>query len=201
MAVTKEQIFDAADELNAAGQTPTLEAIRKRTGGSFTTISPALNQWKAQQATAGAPLREPAPQAIADRVAALGADVWAIALDLANARLAVEREGLGKARTELEAGRDEAAELADKLANELESLQSRLSHVEAAEAGLRVEIGELRASLTAAQARADIAEVKAHEISLRANDLRIELDRAHENDQLAREEAKRLSDALLAARK
>mgnify|MGYP000931500457 FL=1 len=97
MAVTKEQIFSAADELAAAGQKPTLEAIRQRTGGSYTTISPALNEWKARQATAAAPLREPAPQAVADRLAELGADVWAVALDLANARLAVEREEIGRA--------------------------------------------------------------------------------------------------------
>ena len=107
MAVTKEQIFSAADELAAGGQKPTLEAIRQRVGGSYTTISPALNEWKARQATAAAPLREPAPQAVADRLAELGADVWAVALDLANARLAVEREALEKARVELEADRAE----------------------------------------------------------------------------------------------
>ena len=73
MAVTKEQIFSAADELAAAGQKPTLEAIRQRTGGSYTTISPALNEWKARQATAAAPLREPAPQAVADRCRQAGA--------------------------------------------------------------------------------------------------------------------------------
>ena len=71
MAVTKEQIFSAADELAASGQRPTLEAIRKITGGSYTTISPALNEWKARQVTAAAPLREPAPQAVADRLAEL----------------------------------------------------------------------------------------------------------------------------------
>ncbi|WP_241171353.1 DNA-binding protein, partial [Serratia marcescens] len=127
MAVTKEQIFSAADELAAGGQKPTLEAIRQRTGGSYTTISPALNEWKARQATAAAPLREPAPQAVADRLAELGADVWAVALDLANARLAVEREALEKARAELEADRNEATELADKLASDVEALQSRLA--------------------------------------------------------------------------
>ena len=124
MAVTKEQIFSAADELAAGGQKPTLEAIRQRTGGSYTTISPALNEWKARQATAAAPLREPAPQAVADRLAELGADVWAVALDLANARLAVEREALEKARAELEADRNEATELADKLAGEAGELDA-----------------------------------------------------------------------------
>jgi colicin import membrane protein len=44
-----------------------------------------------------------------------------VALDLANARLAVEREALEKARAELEADRNEATELADKLASDVES--------------------------------------------------------------------------------
>jgi hypothetical protein len=61
MAVTKEQVFAAADQISVAGQRPTLEAVRKITGGSYTTISPALNEWKARQATTAAPLREPAP--------------------------------------------------------------------------------------------------------------------------------------------
>ena len=44
MAVTREQIFAVADELDAAGQKPTLAAVRKALGGgSFTTISEAMN--------------------------------------------------------------------------------------------------------------------------------------------------------------
>lgn len=147
----------------------------------------------------GGPLREPAPQVVVDRLAAIGADIWAIALDLANARLATEREALEKTRAELEAGRDEAAGLADKLVTEVESLQSSLARAEAAEAGLRLEADELRASLAAAVARADIADVKAHEIELRANELRTELDRAHDKDRRAQDDIERLSNGLICA--
>ena len=188
MAVTKEQIFSAADELAASGQRPTLEAIRQITGGSYTTISPALNEGKARQVTAAAPLREPAPQAVADRLAELGSDLWTIALDLANARLAVEREGLEKARAELEADRNEATELADKLAGDVEALQSRLASIEAAEAAARGEADELRGQLAAAQEQAHTAEARAQEIERRAGELRTELDRAHQDAEQAREE-------------
>ena len=180
MAVTKEQIFSAADDLAAAGQKPTLEAIRQITGGSYTTISPALNEWKARQATAAAPLREPAPQAVAERLAELGSDLWTIALDLANARLAVEREGLEKARAELEADRAEATELADRLAAQVDDLQSRLASIEAAEAAARGEADKLRGQLAAAQEQAHTAEARAQEIERRAGELRTELDRAHQ---------------------
>jgi chromosome segregation ATPase len=180
MAVTKEQILAAADQIAAAGERPTLEAIRQRTGGSYTTISPVLNEWKARQKKVAVPLREAAPQALADRMAEVGADIWAMALDLANARLAAEREALEKARTELEADRAEATELADKLAGDVEALQSHLAASEAAEASARGEADGLRAKLTAAQEQAHTAEARAQEIERRAAELRTELDRAHQ---------------------
>lgn len=199
MAVTKEQILAAADQIAAAGERPTLEAIRQRTGGSYTTISPVLNEWKARQKKVAVPLREAAPQALADRMAEVGADIWAMALDLANARLAAEREALEKARTELEADRAEATELADKLAGDVEALQSRLAASVAAEASARGEADALRAKLTAAQEQAHTAEA-------RASELRTELDRAHreaaEGRQAlaaAREETAGLRDQLAVA--
>lgn len=199
MAVTKEQIFEAADQLAAAGQKPTLEAIRQITGGSYTTISPVLNEWKARQAAQATPLREPAPQAVADRLAEVGAEVWSIALELANARLAAEREALDKARADLEADRAEATELADRLAAQVEELQSRLASIEAAEQAARIEADDLRNQLAAAQEQAHTAEARAAE-------LRTELDRAHhESDQArqalaeAREEAATLRGRLEAS--
>lgn len=180
MAVTKEQIFEAADQLAAAGQKPTLEAIRQITGGSYTTISPALNEWKARQAAQATPLREPAPQAVADRLAEVGAEVWSIALELANARLAAEREALDKARADLEADRAEATELADRLAAQVDDLQSRLASIDAAEAAARGEADELRGQLAAAQEQAHTAEARAAE-------LRTELDRAHHESAQARQ--------------
>lgn len=154
MAITKEQVFSAADQIAGGGGRPTLEAVRQIVGGSYTTISPVLNEWKARQATAAAPLREPAPQAVGDRLAEVGADIWAMALGLANSRLAVERETLDKARAELEADRAEATELADKLAGDVEQLQSRLASIEAAETAARGEADEMRSQLAAAREEA-----------------------------------------------
>lgn len=104
MAISKEQIFAVADELDAAGQNPTLANVRKQLGsGSFTTISEAMNEWRARKASQAAPIREPAPQAITDKLAELGGDLWAVALEMANNRLAAEREALEAVRQETEA--------------------------------------------------------------------------------------------------
>ena len=61
MAITKEQIFAVADDLDAAGQNPTLASVRKQLGGgSFTTISEAMNEWRARKASQAAPSSPPA---------------------------------------------------------------------------------------------------------------------------------------------
>jgi len=173
MAITKEQIFAAADELDAAGQNPTLAAVRKAVGGgSFTTISEAMSEWRASKTARAAPMREPAPQAVTDKLAELGADLWGVALEMANARLAAEREALEGVRVEMEAARQEAAELADQLTVELDETKSRLASIEAAEAAARGEADALRDELAAMRERATTAEA-------RAGELRTELDHAH----------------------
>lgn len=182
MAITKEQIFAAADELDAAGQNPTLALVRKAVGGgSFTTISDAMNEWKARKSAQAAPLRDPAPQAVNDKLAELGADLWSVALELANNRLAAEREALEAVRVEMEAGRQEAAELADQLTAELDETKGRLVAQEEAEAVARAEAQGERERLAVANERAATAEA-------RAGELRTELDHAHQEGAQARAE-------------
>ncbi len=153
MAITTEQIWAAADALDAAGQSPTLAAVRKAIGGgSFTTISEAMAQWRARKADKSTPLREPAPPLVMERLAELGADIWAAALDLANARLNSEREALEVARAELEASRLEAAELADQLTGDLDDARTKIEALRASEDALRAQIGELQQALSAEKA-------------------------------------------------
>lgn len=181
MAISKQQIFEIADELDAKGQNPTLAAVRKALGsGSFTTISEAMNDWRSQKNAQTAQIREPAPQTITDKLAELGVDVWAVALDMANNRLAAEREALEVARAEMEAARQEAAELADQLTAELDEAKARIATLDAGAAASRQEAEELRLKLVAASERAATAEA-------RAGELRKELDRAHREVDQARD--------------
>jgi colicin import membrane protein len=180
MAITKEQIFDVADQLATAGQSPTLAAVRKALGGgSFTTISEAMNEWKAAHQVASVPLREPAPQAIADRLAELGVDVWAIALELANARLKADREALENTHAEMETQKAEAVELADQMATEIEQLKARCGELEAMARAEREGAEQLRQQLSSITERAKAAEVRAGELEARATDLNKELERVH----------------------
>jgi hypothetical protein len=143
---TKEQILKAADDLDAAGQAPTLAAVRKAVGGgSFTTIQQVMTDWKARKANAAKPpIQAPAPAEIAERLAAVGAELWAAALSLADGRLASEREALEQVRTEAEAASKEAADLADALSVELDHAKAAWAK---AEAEARRECEAVRAAL------------------------------------------------------
>ena len=180
MALTKDQILQAADQLAAAGTTPTLAAVRAAVGGgSYTTINEALKEWKAKQQAAAMPLREPAPEGISKRLDEVGAEVWAIALELANARLTSEREALEATRQQLETAQQEATELADQLSAELETLQAQhqlaTQNLQAASTTietLRHENATLIRQLATTEARAE-------ETTKRADDLKAELQHAH----------------------
>ncbi|EDS8890370.1 hypothetical protein GQC79_005406 [Salmonella enterica] len=130
MAITTEQIMKAADELDQEGQNPTLARVRKKLGGgSFTTISEVMIEWRALKARS-VPAHEPAPQAVTDRLSAFGDDIWALALEIADAGFTGEREALEKSRQETEDARLEATALADQLTAELVQARSHIVTLE-----------------------------------------------------------------------
>ena len=183
MAITKDQIFAVADEIDAAGQNATLAAVRKALGGgSFTTISDGMTEWKARKAAKETPLREPAPSAVADRLAELGSEIWTSALELANGRLVTEREALEAARLHLEADKAEAAVLADQVTAELEVAKTALLSASTAAQAARSECDTLCQTLAEQKLQAATSEVRANEIEKRANDLNVELARVNQQN-------------------
>lgn len=183
MAITKEQIFAVADELDAAGQAPTLAAVRKAVGGgSFTTISEAMSEWKAQRLAQAVPAREPVPDTLNEKLTELGFDIWQLATNAAQGRLQQERDGLTAARTQMEAERQEAADLADSMSSELEAVQKQLQAVEAKLLQEQAGVVGLREQLQKITERAITAEARASEIEKRADNLNSELERVNRSN-------------------
>lgn len=180
MGITKEQIFAAADGLDANGQSPTLSAVRKAVGGgSFTTISEAMTEWKARRSSKEVPAAEPLPDAIAARLESATRELWASAVELATSRLHGERERMDEVRQGLEASRDEAAELANQLAGELEIAKARNLELEAAERTVRAEADDLRKEAASVAGKLALADARVAEIEKRVDDLNRELARVH----------------------
>lgn len=179
MAITKGDIYAAADALVAEGKNPTLANVRKALGGgSFTTISEGVAAWKKDRRAQPAPLQEPPPAAVADKFSGLLAEVWAAALGLAYARLASEREALASARVELEDERRQAVELAAQVSADLDQanqVRERLASELDAAVAAGIEQGEqletVTKELAEAQQRMALAEQSAKDNAHRADDL------------------------------
>lgn len=186
MAITKEQIFEIANALDAEGHNPTLSAVRKQLGGgSFTTISDAMTEWRARKAEKGGLRHEAPPAVVIEQLNALGVEVWTVALELANGRLSGEREALEAARVQLGAEKAEAAELADDLNQELEQEKRRALSLEQAHTDARQELARLQTQYAGVLERATTGETRVIEIERRASDLNAELLRVHQqNDDL-----------------
>ena len=199
MAITTADIHAAADRIVEAGQQPTLAAVRSALGGgSFTTISEAMKGWKAAQAAAAAPLREAAPAAVTERMGELAAEVWGVAIGMANDRLASEREALEVARQEMEQAQAEAVELADQVAAELDAARAQIE-----QQGAALKLAEAQAAqLAAAQEAAHTAQAALAEAQKRADGLAalLEQERAATKEAQAKAE-KALTDAAKLAGK
>jgi chromosome segregation ATPase len=205
---TKEQIWQAATELAEEGVKPTLLAVRERLGGgSYTDISAAMQLWRANRDRAATPLREPAPAAVTERLGDVAAELWAVALEFANARLASEREALELARQETEQTRQEAADLADQLAADLDQARADLTRAaekvainQALTNSLREQYDALKETSAAAVHRADMSEAARSELQGRVEHLAALLDREQAARAAAEDRAQASAGELAALR-
>ncbi|MFA5119440.1 MAG: DNA-binding protein [Candidatus Omnitrophota bacterium] len=184
MAITKEQIIETAEALQAKGINPTMQAVRDAMDGkgSFATISPVLRAWrdsKSQRATVALDMPGEAKAAL-ERA---GTDLWRIVTALATERLTKVQEEAETAVNGAQADRDEA-----------------LAEIERLEAGIEQTDGELAEALAANEVSTNalndaLEEIRALEIQL-ADKARIEADNTRLMAELAelRTENKALVD-------
>lgn len=130
MALTIQDIHAAADQLQEQGVKPTLAEVRKALGGgSFTTISDAMQSWKREQQEEQELQQVDLPSGITERLHTLGADMWQTAIDMANDRLSKEREALEVVKIKAQAEMDEAQEAVKTLEGEQADLLQQLDEV------------------------------------------------------------------------
>jgi len=166
--VTREMVYEAAEALATEGESPTLEGIRKRVGGSYSTLGPALRAWRERKAEKEAAKAEGAdvPEALRRQWAETCMRVWGSAQARAGKLLEAEREALRVEREEMKATQAEIAASADRLAGRVEEL-------EAGNARLHEELEAARRAGAQARAEADTQRELAAE-------LRKQLDRTRE---------------------
>ena len=166
--VTREEIFAAASEIAEQEEgNVTLEAVRQKVGGSFTTLGPALREWRTRQAEAEAvapPPGEDLPEPLRQQLEELGRAFWSAVQKQAAARLEADRKQLQRERAEMEAARTEVAKTADDLAKELDQLRTRCAALEEEIQSQQGDLAEAREAKARAEARASTQQILADEL-------------------------------------
>jgi chromosome segregation ATPase len=126
--ITKEAVFEAANSLLEKNEKPTLSNVRKELGGgSFTTISDFMREWKTEQELANQPQVLRMPDVVNDTISKAAALIWETARDAAQDELVGERKALADVKAEMELQSHEAAEMADQMDSEINGLKAEVS--------------------------------------------------------------------------
>lgn len=121
MAITKQDVYRVANEINKEGQKPSAVEVRKRLGtGSYTTITAALKEWVKPEEEDQDEL-EPMPDEFEEKIMQAGNDLYAIAVKIAQEQFEEERKAWADEKEALIADRDDALKLADHATEELEA--------------------------------------------------------------------------------
>ncbi len=127
MAITREQILETASKLAEQGIKPTQTNVRESLGGgSFTTISEVLREWRQEQDQTAQLQQIVIPHDITDKTNLLIAQLWETAQNLANDRLVAEREALSHKEALINAEIDESNKIIETLENEQAELTAQL---------------------------------------------------------------------------
>lgn len=193
--LTDEQVFAAADAVEARGERPTQHNVRDELGGgSFATIGPALRRWRQAREDAA----DLAEVELPDSVEARGRELLALVWREASARAQAGHAALQAAVADLERAVEEAEAELEKERADRAALDRRFRDLELELAGLRsvadrVEKAEIRADR--AEARADKLEVKADQALADLATARADLATARAERASAEERLKRSGSA------
>ncbi|EHI7915412.1 hypothetical protein J9M50_003292 [Salmonella enterica] len=124
MAISKADVVNACNELYTQGKNITLDAVRAITGGSFSTISPMVKEWKAEQSGVNASLESSVARSdVPEKLTELLNTLWAAAMAAASQKMEAERQLLNDYKTELENERSDVMFAADRVSAELDDLK------------------------------------------------------------------------------
>ena len=177
MAITREQILETASKLAEQGIKPTQTNVREALGGgSFTTISEVLREWRQEQDTTAQLQAVVIPNDITDRTNILIAQVWETAQSLANDRLIKEREALEHKEALINAEIDESNKIIETLENEQAELTAQLDTLNNDNSLLTNKNNELENRNNSLETQLNVEKDRADQATATAQQLQAKLD-------------------------
>ncbi len=177
MAITREQILETASSLQAQGIKPTQTNVRESLGGgSFTTISEVLREWRADQDQTAQLQQIVIPHDITDKTNLLIAQLWETAQNLANDRLVAEREALSHKEALINAEIDESNKIIETLENEQSELTAQLDTLNNDNSLLNTKNNELENLTNSLKTQLQAEKDRADQATNQATGLQAKLD-------------------------
>lgn len=169
--ITQAQVFNAADQISADGQQPTVAGIRTKLGtGSYTTITNLLRAWKAK-ATAQDDEPTDVPEAVTEALERAGQIVWKAAQDHFQQELKTLRAEAAKAAALAQEQIDEAFAEIERLEQTYEATVNDNCKVTQALTAAQEELAQYVRKLSAAEATIYTQEARITEQSSLLNRL------------------------------
>ncbi|WP_313479268.1 DNA-binding protein [Stutzerimonas kunmingensis] len=187
----RTRIIEAANQLfeeSGGARFPAVADVRRLAKTDMNATSAVMREWKRQQTAKPEPVAVAVPEPVQQAGIEQLAVVWSTAQDLANASLRSAQASWSVERDEMESMRQELAQLFEAQARELEETQTALAAAVQAREGAELRSTDLADRLAQQQSRADQAEARIREIEIRADDLKSEAMRAHEETRSVRQE-------------
>lgn len=177
MAITREQILETANQLASENIKPTQTNVRERLGGgSFTTISEVLREWRQEQETVTQLQAVVIPHHITERTQTLMAQIWETAQAIASERLANEREALAHKEALINAEIDESNKIIETLENEQAELTAQLDTLNNDNSLLNTKNNELENLTNSLKTQLQAEKDRADQATNQATGLQAKLD-------------------------
>ena len=106
-AVTKEQVFETADQLESEGSAVNQRSIIAKIGGSHSTVGKFLNEWKEQKEFSQSLKSVEIPLALSEKLNLFGAEIWRDASKIAEVENVALREQVIRLQAQIAEQRDE----------------------------------------------------------------------------------------------
>lgn len=134
MAITKEQIIEAAEQLMIEGVNPSMKAVRDRLkGGSFATISPVLKEWKENRESSAVMVLE-MPLNVRSIVEKFGGELWQSVSSIASEEITKLKEEMRLSIESANHDRDESLSEIERLEGVIEYNQLACAKIESEKA-------------------------------------------------------------------
>lgn len=170
---TAAEVWRVAEEIAQAGGVPTVQAVRDRLGGgSFSTLSPLLKQWKEEREAAKAPPAVEIPAEVAEVMREATARIWASAEAVARQRIQAAEMSASERVAAAEAEREEIAEEVRRLEREVLEIRDLYRLELEAKHGLELASAQHAGAMAALQTVVESARVREAELLRELENLR-----------------------------